>query len=394
MDLQLPFDVNPFDRLADLVRGVPVPDGVTPLRMCLGEPQLPPPELIATTLQANERAWNRYPPTSGELAYRQACVRWLNRRYRLPSDYLDPDRHILSLSGTKEGLFLIAQVAVGPERRSPARVVLIPSPYYLVYDGAARMAGAETVYLRTSEASGHLPDLDGIDASILRRTALAYLCSPSNPQGAVASLEYLEKYIQLARTFDFILVVDECYSEIYDEAPPPGALEACVRLGEGLRNVLIFNSLSKRSNAGGLRCGFVAGDERIIEAFRRLRSFSGGQVPIPIQLAGAALWDDDEHVEINRRHYRCNFEIAAAVLGDAFELRRPAASFFLWLNVGDGEAAALKLWRKAGIRVLPGAYLTPSTPDDPDPAASHIRVALVHDPATVEMGLRALRRLL
>jgi aspartate/methionine/tyrosine aminotransferase len=222
---------------------------------------------------------------------------------------------------------------------------------------------------------------------------LFYLCTPANPQGAIADRAYLEKAIKLAREWDFVLAVDECYCEIYDAAPPPGALEVCLALGGDLRNVLVFHSLSKRSNAAGLRCGFVAGDGDLIARFQHLRSYGGAQVPLPLQLAATALWQDEAHVEPNRALYRRKFDIAEARLAGSYGFYRPHGGFFLWLDVGDGERAASRLWREAAIRTLPGAYIARGRGGD-NPGARYIRVALVHDDATVAAGMDRLRQVL
>jgi N-succinyldiaminopimelate aminotransferase len=272
--------------------------------------------------------------------------------------------------------------------------VLLPNPYYLVYNGGATMAGAEVVHLDATAATSFLPDLAAIDPALLERAALFYLCTPANPQGAVADLDYLKKAITLAREYDFVLAVDECYCEIYDDRAPPGALEACVGLGGDLRNVLVFHSLSKRSSAAGLRCGFVAGDPALIARFQRLRSYGGAQIPLPLQHAAAALWEDEAHVEANRALYRRKFDIAEKMLKGRFGFYRPPGGFFLWLDVGDGEAAAKRLWREAAIRTLPGAYIARANGGGENPGRRYIRVALVHDDATIAPGMERMASVL
>jgi aspartate/methionine/tyrosine aminotransferase len=297
------------------------------------------------------------------------------------------ERHVLALSGTKEGLFLVAMLAVPEPAARALPAVLLPNPYYLVYNGGATMAGAEVVYLDATAATGFLPDLDAIDRDLLDRTALFYLCTPANPQGAIADRAYLEKAVALARAYDFVLAVDECYCEIYDGAPPTGALEVCAALGGDLRNVLVFHSLSKRSSAAGLRCGFVAGDPALIARFQHLRSYGGAQIPLPLQHAAAALWEDEAHVEANRALYRRKFDIAEKTLEGRFGFYRPPGGFFLWLDVGDGEDAAKRLWREAAIRTLPGAYIARVNGGGENPGQRYIRVALVHDDATIAAAM-------
>jgi len=269
----------------------------------------------------------------------------------------------------------------------------VPNPYYLVYAGGAAMAGAEVIYLDAAAETGFLPDLRAIKPAHLERCALFYLCSPANPQGAIADLDYLKAAIKLARDWDFVLAVDECYCEIYDRAPPPGALEACHALGGDLRNVLVFHSLSKRSSAAGLRCGFVAGDPELITRFQQLRSYGGAQVPLPLQAAATALWQDEAHVEENRALYRRKFDIAERVLAGKFGFYRPPGGFFLWLDVEDGERAAKALWREAGVRTLPGGYIAKSNGSG-NPGTRYIRVALVQDEATTAVGLERMLRVL
>lgn len=375
-------------------------DGVVPrsnepmIPMAVGEPQHAPPAMLARILAEKADLWNRYPPPPGTLEYREACAAWLARRYRLPQGMVTGEHHVLIVNGTKEALFLCPQMAVPQEKAGRQPTVLMPNPYYNVYNGGATLAGAEPVYLDCTKETGFLPDLDAIPEPLLARCALFYLCSPANPQGVIADLTYLKKAIALARAYDFVLAVDECYGEIYDRAPPPGALEACAQLGGALDHVLVFHSLSKRSNAAGLRCGFVAGDPHLIERFQHLRSYAGAQVPLPIQDAAIALWGEENHVEANRALYRRKFDIAEQVLGRDFGFYRPEGGFFLWLDVGDGEKAALTLWREAALRTLPGAYTARTNPGCENPGQRYIRIALVHDDATVEAGLRRLRRVL
>jgi aspartate/methionine/tyrosine aminotransferase len=270
----------------------------------------------------------------------------------------------------------------------------MPNPYYLVYSGGAHMAGAETVPLDATAATGFLPDLDAIPEDLLARTALFYLCSPANPQGACADLGYYRKLIGLARRYGFVLAVDECYSEIYDRVAPVGGLEACAAMGGDLSNVLVFHSLSKRSNAAGLRIGFVAGDPGLLAKFGALRSYGGAQVPLPLQEAAAALWQDEAHVDENRARYRRKFDICEEILKDRFGFYRPPGGFFLWLDVGDGEAAALKLWREAGLRSLPGPYIGRANAQGVNPGQRYIRLAIVHDEDTVAAGMHRLLRVL
>jgi N-succinyldiaminopimelate aminotransferase len=384
----------PFTRLNNLLAPVTPRANEAPILMSVGEPQHEPPAFMADVIARNRHLWNRYPAMAGTPALRAAVAKWLTNRYKLPSSMIDPEKNIVALSGTKEGLYMIASLVVPESKAGKRPVALMPNPYYLVYSGGAHMAGAETMPLDATAVTGFLPDLDAIPEDILARTALFYLCTPANPQGACADLAYFKKLIGLARRYDFVLAVDECYSEIYDRAPPVGGLEACAAMGGDLSNVLVFHSLSKRSNAAGLRVGFVAGDSDLLAKFGRLRSYGGAQVPLPLQEAAVALWQDEAHVEANRALYRRKFDICEEILKGRFGFYRPPGGFFLWLDVGDGEAASLKLWRDAGVRSLPGPYIGRANAQGVNPGQRYIRLAIVHDDDTVAAGMRRLLQVL
>jgi len=368
----------PFQRLAALLEGVEPAHGQAQSIMSIGEPQHAPPPLLLEALNAAAGDWGKYPPTAGTPAYRQAVVDWCTRRYGLPSGFLDGERHILPVAGSREGLFMAAQLCVPPSKNGAAPTVLMPSPFYQVYFGAAVMNGAEPVFVPATRETGFLPDYTAVATKSLDRAAMAYLCTPANPQGTVANLAQLKAAIALARKHDFVLVSDECYSEIYGATPPAGALQACAEMGEGLRNVLVFNSLSKRSSTPGLRAGFVAGDESLIAKFKTLRAHGGAVQPMPVMAAATALWRDEAHVLENRALYQGKMDDAARVFGNGFGFYRPAGGFFLWLDVGDGERATKALWRDAAIKVLPGGYLAVPDAEGRNPGAPYIRVALVH----------------
>jgi N-succinyldiaminopimelate aminotransferase len=377
----------PFRRLATLLAPIAPASGRIPVDLALGQPMHPIPPLMIETLRANEHLWGRYPPVNGTPAFREAAAAWLTRRYDLPAGTLDPDRHLLPVAGTKEALFMIAQ-AVMPERKAGRRpAVLLPNPFYNVYLGGALMAGAEPVLLSVTAETSYLPRLDQLSGELLERTAAFYLCSPANPQGAAADLDYLKRLIELARVHRFLLIVDECYAEIYTGTPPPGALEAAIALDGRLDSVLVCHSLSKRSSAAGLRSGFVAGDPEVLAGFARLRSYAAAVQPLPVLAAATALWQDEEHVIANRQLYREKFDLTDDRLDRRFGYYRPDGGFFLWLEVGDGEAAARRLWAEAAIKVLPGGYIGRPDPSGDNPGDGAIRVALVHDLATVDGAL-------
>lgn len=391
----------PFTRLRALLDAEPLPDGVTPINLSIGEPQHAMPSFVAEHLSRDLDILGRYPTANGTPDLRNACAAWLKRRYALPEGLIDPERQIVALNGTREGLYMIAQVVV-PEKKGPQKsgkagerpLVLMPNPFYQAYIGAAVSVGAEPYFVPALPENGFLPDFAGLPADVLARTALVYLCSPANPQGTVASLDYMAKLIDLARQYDFVVAFDECYAEIYDQVPPPGGLEAALQLsggkagGDALKNVLVFHSLSKRSSVPGLRSGFCAGDAEICQTFIKLRSYGCAGLMMPVAAASAALWRDEAHVEANRALYRQKFDMAQSILGNRFGFFRPAGGFYLWLDVGDSEAAAKTLWQEAGIRSLPGAYLTRPENDGEKAGKPYLRLALVADLQTTRLALQ------
>jgi len=290
-----------------------------------------------------------------------------------------------------------------PETKNGKRpVVAMPNPFYHVYGTGALASGAEPLYLSATLETGFQPDLDQLDAETLERLSVLFLCSPANPQGAIASPEYLGKAIRLAREHDFVLVSDECYAEIYDHTPPPSALQVCrdmaARSGSGVRSpydrVIAINSLSKRSNGAGLRSGFIAGDPVIIDGFGRFRSYIAASIPLPIDSASVALWNDDEHVDAIRAYYRRNIDVAESIIGDRFGFYRPQGGFFLWLDTGNGEAATKTLWQDAGVKVLPGAHTSRETALGVNPGDAYIRIALVNDEAIIRTACERLVKVL
>ena len=368
---------SPFVRLRDLLADLP--PGKPPISLAVGEPQHPIPVFVAPIVAAHVAEFGRYPMNKGLDEFADAVGKWLNRRYKLPRA-VDPATEVLVLSGTREGLFLAGIAAknfVAPRAGRPA--VLIPNPFYAAYAAGAAAADCETVYLPATAATGFLPDLDALDDDLLARTVGFYLASPSNPQGAVAGRAYLDKLIALARRFGFLILSDECYCEIYSDRAPPGMLEAA---GADFRNVVVFHSLSKRSSLPGLRIGFAAGDRKFLASYLELRNIAAPQVPGPLQYAAIAAYNDEKHVEENRRLYREKFDLADQIIGGRYNYRRPAGGFFLWLDVsaqGGSEIATQRLWREAGLRVVPGRYLAREQADGSNPGADYIRVAMVQN---------------
>jgi len=385
----------PFQRLNGLLSGVTRKNASAPtIMLSIGEPQHKTPDLLHVALAKHANGWNKYPPTNGTAEFRGAVADWLTRRYCLEPSFIDPDQHILPVAGTREGLFMAAQLTVPRTKNGRRPVVLIPNPFYQVYFGAAIMAGAEPVFVPAIRENGYQPNWKDMRADCLGRAALAYICTPSNPQGTAASLDLLIDAISLARANDFVLVSDECYSEIYYDKPPPSAIEACASLGGSLKNVLVFNSLSKRSNSPGLRSGFVSGDPDLVTKLALLRAHGGPAQPLPVLAAASVLWKDEGHVKENQALYREKFDDAATIFGDRFEFYKPDGGFFLWLRVDDGIEATQTLWREAGIRVLPGAFLAKADQNGINPGAPYIRLALVHGRAETAAALNRINDLL
>lgn len=382
---------SPFDALRTLLGPWEPAAGLDPLTLTIGEPQHKPPQLMIDALRANEHLYGKYPPVGGTAELREAITGWLQRRFHLPDGMVMAEQHIAPVNGTKEALYMIAQVITERTSHNEAKpAILLPTPYYHVYHAAAIMAGAEAVFLPATKENSFFPDLGTLAPELLDRTSAFYLCNPSNPQGTSASKGYLKEVLRLARQHDFLLVMDECYTEIYDKEPPVGILELCAETGGSLDHVLSFHSLSKRSSAAGLRSGFCIGEESLIKTFINLRNFGGAASPLPVCAAATALWNDDAHVEENRVLYRQKFDLAERILGDKFGFYRPDAGFFLWLDVGDGVEAAVRLWTKGALRVLPGNYLSAADANGVNPGDSYIRVALVGELGPTEEALSRL----
>jgi N-succinyldiaminopimelate aminotransferase len=379
---------SPFVRLRELLSDIP--PGKSAISLAVGEPQHPIPSFVGPVIAAHVAEFGRYPANKGMDEFGVAVAQWLNRRYDLERA-VDPAAEVLVLNGTREGLFLAALAAknwVTPRAGTPA--VLIPNPFYAAYAAGAIGADCEPVYLPTTRDTGFLPDLDALSEDLLARTVAFYIASPANPQGAVADLAYLKRLTALARRFGFLIFSDECYCEIYSEHAPHGMLEAA---GKDFANVAIFHSLSKRSSLPGLRIGFAAGDRTFMQAYLELRNVAAPMVPTPMQHVAIAAYGDEKHVAENRRLYRQKFDLADQIVGNRYGYVRPAGGFFLWLDVsgnGGSEAATLKLWREAGLRVVPGRYLAREQADGSNPGADYVRVAMVHNN---EITAEALHRL-
>ncbi|MFV0513581.1 MAG: aminotransferase class I/II-fold pyridoxal phosphate-dependent enzyme [Jhaorihella sp.] len=357
------------------------------VHMTIGEPKHAFPQWVTDVIVENAAGFNSYPPNDGSDELRGAIAAWLRRRYGVS---VDPQTQLMALNGTREGLYNAA-MALCPETKNGQRpVILTPNPFYQVYMVAAISVGAEPVFVPATAATGFLPDYGALPAEVLNRVAIAYVCSPANPQGAVAGREYWADLFALAEQYDFRIFADECYSEIYRDAPPAGALQIARDMGADPERVAVFHSLSKRSNLPGLRSGFVAGGPGSIARIKLLRSYAGAPLPGPLQAAAARAWVDEAHVDENRALYQEKYALADEVMGRVQGYRAPEAGFFLWLPVDDGEAAALRLWRETGVRVLPGAYLAQGAPGQ-NPGEGYIRVAMVAAKDELQRGLITLR---
>jgi aspartate/methionine/tyrosine aminotransferase len=360
--------------------------GGEPVDMTIGEPKHPMPDFVGPVLAAALAGFSRYPPNDGTPELLAAIAAWIARRYGVA---VAPDC-LMALNGTREGLFNAAVALIPEAKRGKRPAVLIPNPFYQVYALGALAVGAEPVYVPATAATGFLPDYGGLAPEVLDRTVAAFLCSPANPQGAVAGRDTWADLLALAEKHDFRVFADECYAEIWRDAPPPGVLEVAAATAADPERVLAFHSLSKRSNLPGLRSGFVAGGPQAIAAIRKLRAFAGAPLPLPLQRVAEACWQDEAHVEASRALYQAKFADAGRIFAGLQGFRTPEGGFFLWMPVEDGEDAALRLWRETGVRTLPGAYLAREA-GGANPGKGYIRVALVAPQDDTRRGLMRLR---
>jgi len=379
----------PFQRLSALLAGGTLPAGRKPVSLHIGEPKHPTPAFIRETLIGNLDGLSVYPATLGTDALRQAIAGWIGQRYGIPVP--DAATQVLPVNGSREALFSFAQAVIDPTR--PAPVVVCPNPFYQIYEGAALLAGAEPQFIHTLADNGYALDHGQLADDVWRRTQLLYVCSPGNPTGKVLGLADWKRLFDHADRYGYVIAADECYSEIYfDEAQPPlGALAAAVQLGRGdFRNLVVFSSLSKRSNVPGMRSGFVAGDAAILKKFYLYRTYHGGAMSPPVQAASIAAWQDERHVVDNRSLYRQKFEAVIDILKPALPVKWPDAAFYLWLCTPiDDVDFTRRLHDSEGVSVLPGSYLAREARGI-NPGAGHVRIALV---ATVDECVEAAHRL-
>ncbi len=378
----------PFEKLHKLFAGVVPNPGLAHISLGIGEPRHPTPELVKRALSESLAKLAAYPPTAGGDALRQAIAEWLARRYRLRS--IDWKTEVLPVNGSREALFAFAQTVVDPARGDA--VVVCPNPFYQIYEGAALLAGARPHYVNTASERGFAADYGSVPEDVWRRTQLLYVCSPGNPTGKVLGLAEWKDIFALADRHGFVVASDECYSEIYfDEAAPPlGALQAATELGRGFERLVMFSSLSKRSNVPGMRSGFVAGDAAVLKAFLLYRTYHGGAMNPAVQDASAAAWRDEAHVRENRRKYVEKFSRVAPLIQTALDVERPEAGFYLWAPtpVADAEYAR-RLYAEQHVTVLPGSFLARES-NGINPGAHHVRMALV---AEIDECLEAVRRI-
>ena len=380
----------PFERLAALKAGIEPqrPDAIT---LAIGEPKHPHPEFVSIALQGRLDGLERYPTTRGSDALRDGIAHWLRQRFALPEDAISHDCHVLPVNGTREALFAFAQCVID---RHHDPVVVMPNPFYQIYEGACLLAGAEPWYLNTTAETGWLPDFGTVPERVWQRTQLVYICSPSNPTGKVIGIPELQQLVDLAERHDFVIASDECYSEIYqdEDAPPCGLLEAAWQMGNtAFRRCMVFHSLSKRSNLPGMRSGFVAGDAGLIAQFLRYRTYHGCSMSPYHQLASIKAWEDEAHVRKNRDRYREKFAVATEILSGVMEFEIPPASFYLWPRTPIDDAEFAKgLFAKQNVTVLPGSYLSRDA-HDINPGAHRVRIALVAPLAECITALQRIR---
>jgi N-succinyldiaminopimelate aminotransferase len=368
----------PFEKLAQLKQGIVPPADKAPIVLSIGEPAHATPDIIKQALLENLSGLSNYPTTKGIPALRQAIADWASKRFACQ---LNAESQVLPVSGTREALFSFAQCIVDGTDKP---LVVMLNPFYQIYEGAALLAGAEPYFLNATAETDYLPDFDAVPEAVWQRCQLLYICSPANPSGSVMSAASLEKVLKLAERFDFVIASDECYSELYDDEsnPPVGLLQVAFATGNtDYKRCVVFHSLSKRSNAPGLRSGFVAGDADILQAYFQYRTYQGCAMPLPTQYASIAAWQDEAHVIENRRLYREKFTAFIAELNDVCEIKRPPASFYIWLKIPDTIALSdteftQKLFARQNVTVLAGSFLSRDF-NGSNPAARHVRIALV-----------------
>ena len=380
----------PFQRINELKAGITPPADIPLVSLAIGEPKHATPKIILDAMQENLSGLANYPLTKGIPELRESIANWLTHRFKLPKNSLDIETQILPVNGTREALFAFAQAVID---RSKKAKILMPNPFYQIYEGAAFLSGAEPVYLPCTADNNFNPDFDAVDEATWDACQLIYLCSPGNPTGAVVSAQQIKQLLALAEKHDFIIASDECYSEIYldENQPPVGLLEVAAQVGNSdYKRCVVFHSLSKRSNAPGLRSGFVAGDANILKKFLLYRTYHGCAMPPPTQITSIAAWNDEDHVLDNRNQYREKFTAVLNILSPIMDVKKPDASFYLWAGIStDDESFTRDIYAQQHLNVVPGSYLSREV-DGFNPGAKRIRMALV---ATLDECVEAANRI-
>ena len=378
----------PFERLSNLLDGA-VPAAVDPIALSIGEPRHSAPEVALNALTDTIRGMEIYPTISGSVALRESMASWVTRRYQLKKA-LSPETEIIALTGTREGLFAVAQCLL--DRQSNKTQVLMPNPFYQIYEGATFLAGLQPEFYDASVTADGRPDFSLISDDSWAASQMLYVCNPGNPTGSTLSLDEWQYLLNMSDRHDFIIVSDECYSEIYRESvgAPVGLLEAAAAMGnESFRNCMVFHSLSKRSNLPGLRSGFAAGDAELIKIFSNYRTYHGCSMALPVQQASIAAWSDEEHVQENRACYDEKYDAVLEILSPVTEVKRPNAGFYLWPKLPmDDETFTREILEQHNVAVVPGSYLAREI-NGFNPGSGRTRLALVAElEACVEAASR------
>lgn len=378
----------PFEKLSKLFQDVK-PADLPLIPLSIGEPKHPAPEFVKQAIIDNFHHLSTYPNSKGLPELRQSIAGWLSQRFKLNS--ISAENHVLPVSGTREAIFSFVQALVN---RDDAPYVVMPNPFYQIYEGATLLSGAKPYFISCTEENGYLGDFDAVPAEVWEKTVLLFVCTPGNPTGAVLSKEQFKKLIALSDQYNFVIASDECYSELWFDQAPVGLLEVCAEMGRNdYKNCVVFHSLSKRSNLPGMRSGFVAGDAALMKPYLKYRTYHGAAMPVQHQLASIAAWNDELHVEENRRLYRAKFDLFQQELGSLLPLQKPDAGFYYWLKVDNDETFAKRLMEQAHIKVLPGRYLSRETSQG-NPGENHVRMALVADIAQCEQVVQRLKNIL
>lgn len=381
----------PFQRLTDLCKNIKPNSALENINLSIGEPKHSPPEFVLESLQENLSGVVKYPPTAGSATLRSAIANWASHRFQLPAESLSAETNVLPVNGTREALFAIAQCLF--DQTSTKNLVLMPNPFYQIYEGAALLAGAQPWFYDSPAVKNYQPDFDSIEADVWKQCQLIYLCTPGNPSGAVISQKTMQALLQLAEQHDFIIVSDECYSEIYPDEnnKPAGLLQAAANMGNtDYQRCIVFNSLSKRSNLPGLRSGFVAGEANLLKSFLLFRTYHGCAMPVHTDSASTAAWQDESHVITNRQLYREKYTAVLEIVGEPLGLTQPDAGFFLWPKLQQSDTDFTRtLLEQQNVKVLPGSYLSRPV-GNLNPGDHHIRLALV---APIEQCTEAASRI-